>query len=63
MAAINAMVRTSRAAQDFRPTSVKPALCMTTQNDGKHVHRPMPVFAKMTTPQAVSIFAYLTSLK
>ena len=32
-------------------------------NDGTHVRKPMPVYTKMPTPQAISIFAYLRSLK
>ncbi len=33
------------------------------QNDGSHVRKPMPVYAQMPTGQAVSVFAYLRSLK
>ena len=33
------------------------------QNDGKHVHRPMPVYAQMPTAQAVTIFKYLKAQK
>jgi mono/diheme cytochrome c family protein len=33
------------------------------QNDGKHVRRPMPVFAQMPTTQAVTIFKYLKAQK
>lgn len=32
-------------------------------NDGKHVRRPMPVYAQMPTPQAVTIFKYLKAQK
>ena len=32
-------------------------------NDGGHVRKPMPVYAKMKTAEATSIYAYLETLK
>ena len=33
------------------------------KNDGGQVKKPMPVYAKMKTAEATSIFAYLETLK
>jgi cytochrome c551/c552 len=56
-------IRKTGALHDYSKAQFITLMHTGIQNDGKHVHRPMPVYAKMPTPQAVSIFVYLTSLK
>ncbi len=56
-------IRKTGALHDYTKAQFITLMHTGMQNDGSHVRRPMPVYAKMPTPQAVSIFAYLTSLK
>ena len=56
-------IRKTGALHDYTQAQFVTLLHTGMKNDGGHVRRPMPVYPKMTTGQATSIFAYLETQK
>ena len=56
-------IRKTGALHDYTQAQFVTLLHTGITNDGGHVKKPMPVYAKMKTTEAASIFAYLETLK
>ena len=56
-------IRKTGAMHDYSQAQFVKLMHTGITNDGRHVKKPMPVYAKMQTAQATAIYAYLETLK